>query len=60
MDALFIASYVARQNQIATTQANSDRFYERAGRGGWVLAPLASALGIVGAWAGLLSLIPTA
>jgi hypothetical protein len=60
MDALFIASYVARQNGIASAEANSDRFYEQAGRGGWTLAPLASALGIVGAWAGLLSLIPTA
>lgn len=60
MDALFIASYVARQNQIATTQVNSDRFYEQAGHGGRMLAPLASALGIVGAWAGLLSLIPAA
>jgi hypothetical protein len=60
MDALFIASYVARQNGIATTETNSDRFYEQVGRGGWTLAPLASAFGIVAAWAGLLSLIPTA
>jgi hypothetical protein len=60
MDALFIASYVVRQNRIATTQPNSDRFYEQIGRGGWTLAPLASALGIVGAWASLLSLIPVA
>jgi hypothetical protein len=59
MDTLFIASYVVRQNGIGTTQTNSDRFFEPAGRG-WILAPLASALGIVGAWAGLLSLIPTA
>jgi hypothetical protein len=60
MDALFIASYVARQNGTASARANSDRFYEQYGRGGWTLAPLASALGIVGGWAGLLSLLPTA
>ncbi len=60
MDALFIASYVARQNGIASAQANSDHIYEQIGRGGWTLAPLASALGIVGAWAGFLSLIPIA
>ena len=60
MDALFIASYVARRNGIATTQTDSDRFYEQVGRSGWTLAPLASALGIVGVWAGLLSLIPIA
>jgi hypothetical protein len=58
MDALFIASYVVRQSGIARTQANSGQIYEQVGRSGWTLAPLASALGIVGTWAGLISLIP--
>jgi hypothetical protein len=60
MDALFIASYVAKQNRITSGEAESAGFYEQTGRGGWALGPLASAFGIIGAWAGLLSLIPIA
>jgi hypothetical protein len=60
MDALFIAGYVARESGITSARVNPDRFYEQYGRSGSALGPLASAFAIIGAWAGLLSLIPTA
>ena len=61
MDSLFIASYVARRKGIEPANAQSaDSFYEQYSRSASTLAPLASAVVVVGLWVGLLSLLPAA